>query len=73
MIVELREKPPKVYLWSGERMAKVLMTTRPDREKPEVWTKIGKADQNRENQEWAKEKQKFDNARRLRNFLYRSG
>ena len=32
----------------------------------EVWTKIGKAAQNREKQEWAKEKPKLDNARRLR-------
>ena len=33
---------------------------------PEVWTKIGKAAQNREKQEWAKEKLKLDNARKLR-------
>ena len=33
---------------------------------PEVWTKIGKAAQNREKQEWAKEKPKLDNARKLR-------
>ena len=31
---------------------------------PEVWTKIGKVDQNREKQEWAKEKPKLDNARK---------
>ena len=40
---------------------------------PEVWTKIGKAAQNREKQEWAKEKAKADNARKNEmKFLYRS-
>ena len=41
-------------------------TTRPDHVWPEVWTKIGKAAQNREKQERAKEKPKLDNARKLR-------
>ena len=36
---------------------------------PEVWTKIGKAAQNLGKHEWAKEKPKFDNARRLRGNL----
>ena len=31
-----------------------------------MWTKIGKVDQNREKQEWAKEQPKLDNARGLR-------
>ena len=33
---------------------------------PEVWTKIGKAAQYREKQEWKNEKPKLDNNRRLR-------
>ena len=66
----LKEKHPNGKMWSGERMTKVHMTTRPDSEKPEVWTKIGKAAQNRENQEWAKEKPKFDNARRLTGIFF---
>ena len=41
-------------------------STRPDHVWPEVCTKIGKAAQNRETQELAKEKPKLDNARRLR-------
>ena len=40
-------------------------TTRPDCVWPEVWTKIGKAVQNGEKPEWAKEKPKLDNARNL--------
>ena len=43
-------------------------TARPDHVWPEVWTKIGKAAQIREKQEWAKEKPKLDNARKLREF-----
>ena len=41
---------------------------RPDHEKPEIWTKIGKTGQNREIQEWAKEKSKLDNARKWEEF-----
>ena len=32
---------------------------------PEVWSKVGKAVQKKEKQEWANEKPKLDNARRL--------
>ena len=45
-------------------------TTRPDHVCPEVLTKIGKATQNREQQEWAKEKTKLDNARKLKGFYF---
>ena len=33
---------------------------------PEAWSKVGKAAQNREKQEWKNEKPKLDSARRLR-------
>ena len=36
----------------------------------EVWTKIGNAAQNRENQEWAKEKPKLDNDRKMRGLYF---
>ena len=57
------------YLWSRRRLAKVHTTSRPDHVWPEVWTKIGKADQNRKRQEWTNEKPKLDNARRLSGFF----
>ena len=60
-----KEKPPMVYMWSGRRLTKTQTTTRPDKFSSEVWTKIGKAVQNREKQEWAMEKPEFHNARRL--------
>ena len=66
----LQEKPPKEYMWSGERLTKIQTITRPDYVCPEVWTKIGKAAQNRQKQEWAKEKPKLDNARTLRGIYF---
>ena len=47
----LKQKPPKGHMWSGERLTKVQTTTRLDHVWPEVWTKFGKAAQNREKQE----------------------
>ena len=44
----LKEKPPKGYSWSGERLTKIQATARPENVWPEVWTKIGKAAQKRE-------------------------
>ena len=35
-------------MWSGRGLTKVQTTTRPDHVWPEVWTKMGKAAQNRE-------------------------
>ena len=55
----LKEKPPTRCMWSGERLTKVQSTTRPDHVWPAVWTKIGKTAQNREKQEWKKEKPKL--------------
>ena len=45
-------------------------TTRPEYVWPEVRTKIGKAAQNREKQEWEKEKPKLGNARKLRGIYF---
>ena len=66
----LKEKPPKGYMWSGERPTKNQTFTRPDYVWPEVWTNIRKAAQNREKQEWAEEKPKLDNARKLRGIYF---
>ena len=54
------------YVWSKGRLTKNLATTRPENVWPEVRTKSGKAAQKKEKQEWANEKPKLDNARRLR-------
>ena len=42
----------------------------PDDLWPEVWTKTGKSAQKREKQEWANEKPKLENARRLRGIYF---
>ena len=66
---ELGSKTPEGFMWS-RRLTKIQTTTRPDHVWPEVWTKIGKAAQNREKQEWAKEKPKLDNARKLKGIYF---
>ena len=57
-------------MWSGWRLTKLQTTTRPDYAWPEVWTKIVKAVQNREKQQWVKEKPKLYNARKLRGIYF---
>ena len=61
----LKENLPKEFLWSGERLTKIQATTRPENLRPEVWSKMAKAAQKKEKQEWTNEKPKLDNARRL--------
>ena len=55
---------------SGERLTKIQTTTRPEHVWPEVGTKNGKAALNRGKQEWAKEKPKLDNARKLEGIYF---
>ena len=66
---QIRGKDPqKLFCWrslSGGRLTKIQATTRPDHVWSELCTKIGKAAQNQEKQEWAKEEPKLDTARRL--------
>ena len=45
---------------------KIQTTSRPDHMSPAAWTRIGKAAQRREKQEWAIEKPKLEHARDLR-------
>ena len=65
----LSEKPPRGYMWSRGKMTKVQTTAR-HHVWLEVWTKIGKAAQNREKQEWKHEQPKLDTARRLRGIYF---
>ena len=54
----------------GERLTKIQANTRPEKLWPEVWSKMGKAAQEREKQEWANEKPELDNARNLRGIYF---
>ena len=62
----LNEKPPDGYTWSGRRLTKMQTTSRSDHLWPAIWSKMSKAAQRKEKQEWAIEKPKLDNARILR-------
>ena len=55
----LIETLPKGYLWSGWRLTKIQTISRPDHIWPHARTRIGKAAQRREKQEWAFEKPKI--------------
>ena len=59
----LEEKPPDGFLWSGERLTRKQLTSRPDHLWPELWTKLGRNAQLKERQNWSHEKPKLDNAR----------
>ena len=61
----LKEEPPKGYMLSGTRLAKVQTTTRPDHVWPEVLTILSKPEQRRERQEWTNEEPKLENARKM--------
>ena len=62
----LEEKPPDVFLWSGERLTRKQLTSRPDRLWPELWIKMGRNAKLKERQKWSHEKPQLDNARKLR-------
>ena len=51
---------------SRERRTKIQATARPDYLWPEIRSGVSKAAQKKEKEEWAMEKPKLDNARRLR-------
>ena len=55
-------------MWSRERLTKIQTTSRPDHIWPNAWTRIGKAAQEREKQEWAIENWKLEHAGDLRGF-----
>ena len=66
----LEEKPPDGSLWSGERLTRKQLTSRPDSSWPELWTKLGRNPKLKERQKWSNEKPKLDNARRLRGIYF---
>ena len=63
--VLLQEKPPDGYLWSGRRLTRKQLTSRPDHLCPELWTKLGRNAQLKERPQWSHEKPKLDDARKL--------
>ena len=62
----LNEKPPEGFMWSEGDFIKIQATTGPDCLWFEICSEMSKAAQKKENEEWAIEKPKVDNARNLR-------
>ena len=62
----LEEKPPDGKMWSGERLTRKQLTSRPDHLWPELWEKMGKNAKLKEKQKWSNEKIHLENARKLR-------
>ena len=62
----LEEKAPDGYMWSGRRLTRKQLTSRPDHLWPDLWEKMRKNAKLKEQQKWSHEKPQLDNARKLR-------
>ena len=67
---QLEEKPPDRCVWSGGRLTKRQVTSRPDYLWRELWTKLRRNARLRKMQKWSMEKPKLDDARRLRGIYF---
>ena len=66
----LEEKPPDGYMWSGWRLTRKQLTSRPDHLWPELWKSMGKHAKLKEKQKWSEEKLHLENARKLRGIYF---
>ena len=66
----LDEKAPDGYMWSGRRLTRKQITSRPDHPWPELWKSMGKNAKLKEKQKWSEEKIHLDNARILRGIYF---
>ena len=66
----LSEGPPKGDMWSGWRLTKRQATSKSDHLWPELWRGVARNAKLREKHEWAFQKPKIDNARRLRGIYF---
>ena len=66
----LDEKAPDGYTWSGERLTRKQLTSRPDHLWPELWKSMGKNAKLKEKQKWSNEKLHLENARKLRGLYF---
>ena len=66
----LEEKAPDGYMWSGERLTRKQLTSRPDHLWPELWKSMGKHAKLKERQKWSDEKLHLENARKLRGICF---
>ena len=66
----LDEKAPDGFLWSGERLTRKQLTSRPDHLWPELWKSMGKHAKLKEKEKWCNEKLHLENARKLRGIYF---
>ena len=66
----LEEKAPDGYMWSGERLTRKQLTSRPDHLWPELWKTMGKNAKLKEKQKWSHEQLHLENARILRGIYF---
>ena len=66
----LEEKAPDGYMWSGERLTRKQLTSRPDHLWPELWKSMGKHAKLKKKQKWSNEKFHLENARKLRGIYF---
>ena len=66
----LDEKAPDGFSWSGERLTRKQLTSRPDHLWPELWKLMGKNAKLKEKQKWSEEKIHLENARKLRGIYF---
>ena len=66
----LDEKAPDGYTWSGGRLTRKQLTSRPDHLWPELWKSMGKHAKLKEKQKWSEEKLHLENARKLRGIYF---
>ena len=66
----LEEQPPDRCMWSGRRLTKRQVTSRPDHLWPELWIKLGRNVKLKEKHKWSNEQPKLDNTKRLRGIYF---
>ena len=57
-------------MWSGGRLTRKQLTSRPDHLWPELWKSMGKHAKLKEKQKWSNEKLHLENARKLRGIYF---
>ena len=64
------KKAPDGYMWSGERLTRKQLTSRPDHLWPELWKSMGKHANLKEKQKWSDDKLHVENGRKLRGIFF---
>ena len=66
----LLEKALDGYMWSGRRLTRKQLTSRPDHLWPEFWKSMGKHAKLKEKHKWSDERIHLENARKLRGISF---